>query len=208
MTADVHLLKQPVTDDDWSRGAVEAPVVLVEYADFQCSHCQAAHPTIERLMASFGDRVRFVFRHFPVASIHPQADQAALAAEAAGRQGKFWEMHRRLFEARGALSEAHLLGYARELGIDTARFRADMGDPELHAKVRQQKMLGVRSGVNGTPTLYLNAARYDGPALSDSSPIASAKGEAEGPSPSAGETELRDEIERLLRGREVRGQME
>ncbi|MFB3880776.1 MAG: DsbA family protein [Armatimonadota bacterium] len=190
MPADLHLLREPPSENDWSRGPADAPVTLVEYADFQCSHCQAAHPAIERMLTFFGDRVRFVFRHFPVVSTHPQAERAALAADAAGRQGRFWEMERRLFEARGALADRDLISYARELGLDTDRFRRDMDDQDLLAKIRRQKMVGLRSGVNGTPTIYLNGVRHDGPGLP------------------AGEAALRGEVERLLRAREAGGRNE
>jgi protein-disulfide isomerase len=162
MTAEeAHRLKRPVSGEDWSRGPADA-VTLVEYLDFQCPVCQAAYPVIENVLESLAFRVRFVVRHFPVASIHPQAERAALAAEAAGRQERFWEMHRRLFEAKGHLEEDDLLRYAEEIGLDLDRFKRDMADEPLRAKIREQKMLGIRSGVNGTPTLYINGLRYDG----------------------------------------------
>jgi len=161
VTADVHVLKQPVTEADWVRGPAEAPVTLVEYADFECPDCQASYPVIERVLASFADRMRFAFRHFPVVSRHPRAQGAALAAEAAGRQGKFWEMHHRLFEARGALSPEDIRRQARELGLDLRRFEQDLADPELATQIHKAKLLGVRSGVNGTPTLFLNGLRLE-----------------------------------------------
>jgi protein-disulfide isomerase len=162
MTDDfVHRLKDLVSDADWSRGPADA-LALVEYADYQCSSCQAAFPVIERVLERMGSQVRFVVRHFPVVSIHPLADGAALAAEAAGRQGKFWEMHRRLMESRGALGELNLVAYARGLGLDIGRFQRDMADESLAAKIRKQKIQGLRSGVNGTPTVYIDAVRYDG----------------------------------------------
>lgn len=157
-------LREPVGDDDWTRGPADAPATLVEYADFACPFCQRAYPVIERVLAVLGGRVRFVHRHFPVESRHPRALAAALAAEAAGRQGRFWEMHRRLWEARGALSDADLERYAEELGLDLARFRGDLADPALAARIRQERLLGVRSGANGTPTLFLNGVRWDGDA--------------------------------------------
>ncbi len=157
-----HALKRPVSEDDWARGPADAPVTLVEYADFQCPNCQQAHPVIERVLDHFGDDVRFVFRHFPIVSRRERAQAAALAAEAAGRQGKFWEMHRRLMEARGALSPDDLREQAEAMGLDLGRFERDLADPELAAKIREEKLLGVRSGVNGTPTLFLNGARYEG----------------------------------------------
>ncbi len=154
-------LKRPVSDEDWARGPLGA-VTLVEYMDYQCPFCQAAHPVIERVLKALEPRVRFVVRPFPVFSLHPRAEKAALAAEAAGRQGKFWEMHQRLFEARGALGDDELSRYARELGLEEDRFQRDMKDPALLEKIKREKMLGVRSGVNGTPTLYINEVRYEG----------------------------------------------
>jgi protein-disulfide isomerase len=163
MTAEVHSLREPVTGDDWIRGAADAPVTLVEYADFECPDCQASHPALERVLDLYPGKIRFVFRHFPVVSRHPLAQGAALAAEAAGRQGSFWEMHERLFEARGALASDDLRRYAQEIGLDLARFEQDVLDPALAAKIHEGKLLGVRSGVNGTPTIFLNGVRYDRP---------------------------------------------
>jgi len=181
-----HHLREPVSGADWTRGPstgsgsphdaregpsragsrggpADAPVTLVEYADFQCEFCQAAYPEIEKVLRARGDQVRFVFRHFPLQSSHPRALAAALAAEAAGRQGKFWEMHATLFEHPGRLEEEDLRRYARELGLDLERFDADRADPELAAKIQHQKRVGARSGVNGTPCFYINGLRYDGP---------------------------------------------
>ncbi len=163
MSEHEHRLRRPVSDEDWTRGPAEAPVTLVEYLDFECPHCQRAYPIIERVLNAFADRVRFVARHFPVTSTHPHAEQAAQAAEAAGRQGEFWEMYHRLFEAKGRLSQAELREYAREIGLGPRRFLRDLEDPALAAKIREQKYLGMRSGVNGTPTLFINGLRHDGP---------------------------------------------
>jgi protein-disulfide isomerase len=160
------MLRQPVTDDDWVLGPAEAAVTLVEYADFQCPHCQRAHPVVERILGRFGARpgarLRFVFRHLPITSIHPQAMAAALAAEAAGRQGKFWEMERRLMEAKGALAPEQLERYAQEIGLDVQRWKRDIADPALTDRVNHQKLMGVRSGANGTPTFFINGERFDG----------------------------------------------
>jgi protein-disulfide isomerase len=158
-----HPLREPVSDEDWSRGPADASVALVEYLDFECPHCQAAYPEIERMLRAEAGKVRFVARHFPVESSHPRALAAALAAEAAGRQGKFWEMHAQLFEHPGRLDEADLRRYAKALGLHLARFDADRADESLVRKIQHQKRQGIRSGVNGTPTLYINGLRYDGP---------------------------------------------
>ena len=159
---DKHLLKDPVSEEDWTRGPVDAPATLVEYADYQCPDCQASYPVIERVLAGFGDRVRFVVRQFPLVSRHPLAQAAALASEAAGRQGKFWEMHRRLMEARGKLEPTDLLRHARESGLDIEQWQRDMSAPALAERIAQTKRLGVRSGANGTPTLFINGVRYEG----------------------------------------------
>jgi protein-disulfide isomerase len=156
-----HVLKRPVGEDDWSRGPDSAPVTLVEYADFQCADCQRSHLAIWRVVESFGDRVRFVFRHFPLVTAHPRAEEAALAAEAAGQQEKFWEMQERLMEARGALDPEDVRRYAQELGLDMDAFERDMTDAAKKRKLREEKLLGVRSGVNGTPTLFINGVRYE-----------------------------------------------
>ena len=158
-----HPLRETVSDADWTRGPAGAPVTIVEYADYQCPACQAAHPEIEQTLRAEAERVRFVMRHFPLESAHPRALPAALAAEAAGRQGKFWEMHALLFEGAGRLQEDDLRGYAGQLNLDLARFDADRTDPQLADAIRRGRRQGVRSGVNGTPTLFVNGLRYDGP---------------------------------------------
>jgi protein-disulfide isomerase len=156
------MLKQPVSDRDWARGPADAPVTLVEFADYECKDCRASYPVVERVVQSYGDRVRFVFRPFPVVSKHPHAQQAALAAEAAGRQGRFWDMHRRLYEAGGALGDEDLIRYAEQTGLDVDRLRRDMQDEELARRIHEVKLMGVRSGVSGTPTLFINGRRYEG----------------------------------------------
>ena len=157
-----HRLRVPVGDEDWVRGPDFAPVTLVEYLDFECEHCQALYPVLERLFVAYRDHMRFVVRHFPVTSGHPRAMGAALAAEAAGRQGKFWGMHERLFKNPGKLDPDDLIAHARALRLDLKRFEDDMSDDALRRKIEEEKRQGIRSGVNGTPTLFLNDVRYDG----------------------------------------------
>jgi protein-disulfide isomerase len=157
-----HRLRVPVGDEDWIRGPDSAPATLVEYFDYECPHCQAMYPMLEKLFVAYSDHMRFVVRHFPVVSSHPQAMDAALAAEAAGRQGKFWEMHERLFENPDKLEPDDLLAHARALRLDLKRFEDDMSDDTLRRRIEEQKRHGIRSGVNGTPTLFLNGQRYDG----------------------------------------------
>jgi protein-disulfide isomerase len=152
----------PVGADDHAQGPADAPVTLVEYGDFECPYCGAAYPVIARVQQRMGDRLRFVFRQFPIATSHPHAEAAAEASEAAGAQGKFWEMHARLYEHQDALGDADLRRYAEAIGLDLGRFDREMADRTWADRVREQFMGGVRSGVNGTPTFYINGARYDG----------------------------------------------
>jgi protein-disulfide isomerase len=155
-------LTPPVGADDHAVGPDDAPVTLVEYGDFECPYCGMAHPIVKRARKTLGSQLRFVFRHFPLAEIHPHARVAAQAAEAAGAQGKFWEMHDTLFEHQDALEVEDLLGYAESLGLDTVKFARDLEAGTFEKRVRDDFRSGVKSGVNGTPTFFINGARYDG----------------------------------------------
>ena len=157
------LLNRAVDGKDWTKGPADAPVTLLEYGDFECPFCGQAFWELNRLEQAVGDRVRFVFRHFPLAQAHPHARLAAEAAEAAGAQGRFWEMHDTLFSNQGALELSDLLAYADEIGLDRRRFTRDLQEHRFAAKVRRDFMEGVRSGVNGTPTIFINGLRWDGP---------------------------------------------
>jgi protein-disulfide isomerase len=152
----------PVGDGDHVQGAADSPLTLVEYGDFECPHCAKAHPAVQEIQRRLGPELRFVFRNFPLGRLHPHAQQAAEAAESAGAQGRFWEMHDRLFESLFALETADLVGYARDLGLDVARFEAELAQGTYRALVRESFLSGARSGVNGTPTFYINGARYNG----------------------------------------------
>jgi protein-disulfide isomerase len=162
-------LKPAVSDADHSSGPVDAPITLVEYGDFQCPHCARAHPRVTALQQRFGDRLRFVFRNFPLAEMHPEAFHAAEAAEsvaASAGTDAYWKMHHLLFEHQqddlDALDDAHLAGYAGEAGGDPARVADDLENDAFEERVRSDFMSGVRSGVNGTPTFFINGVRYDG----------------------------------------------
>lgn len=157
-----HQLRVPVSEQDWVRGPADAPVTLVEYGDYECPACQYAYGEVEKLLEAEGHNVRFVFRHFPLMAVHPQAMAAALAAEAAGHQGEFWEMHRKLFESRGQLDHAQIRTYAAELGLELDEFARDIKNKGIESRIRQQRLEGARSGVNGTPTFFINEYRYDG----------------------------------------------
>jgi protein-disulfide isomerase len=155
-------LTVPVSEDrDHVQGPANAPVTLVEYGDYQCPFCGRAYPIVKELQSRLGGRLRFVFRNFPIATSHAYAEQAAEAAEAAAAQGRFWPMHDLLFENQANLREEDLRGYAERLGLDTGRFDRELAEHAYADRVHEDFMGGVRSGVNGTPTFYINGARYD-----------------------------------------------
>lgn len=137
------------------RGAPMAPVTIVEFSDFQCPHCAAAHPELERLVREFEGQVKLVFKHFPLSS-HLRAVPAARAAEAAGRQGKFWEMHDLLFDHQRELEDADLERYANMLGLDVERFKTDMASAEVQERVDADRAEGEKLAIEGTPTIYVN----------------------------------------------------
>ena len=155
-------LTPPVGADDHVAGPADAPVTLVEYGDFECPHCGRAYPIVHDILRTLGDELRLVYRHFPLREAHPHAQHAAEAAEAAAAQGEFWAMHGRLFEHQDALDDAALVRHAREVGVDAARVARELEDGTHEAAVRADFRSGVRSGVNGTPTFFINGERYDG----------------------------------------------
>jgi NhaA family Na+:H+ antiporter len=151
-----------VGDRDHVQGPEDALVTLVEYGDYECPYCRQVVPIIRDLQERFGDRLRYVFRHFPLTTAHPNAQLAAEAAEAAGAQGKFWEMHYLLYEQQQTLERVDLVRYARGLGLDLERFERELDEHVHAARVREDFLSGVRSGANGTPAFFLNDVRYDG----------------------------------------------
>ena len=161
MRGDRATLVPPVGEDDHSEGPADAPVTLVEYGDFECPHCGRAYPIVKAVQRRLGKRLRFVFRHFPLTEMHPHAQHAAEAAEAAAAQGKFWEMHGRLFERQFALEDEQLVEYALDLGLDAPRVARELAAHTYKPQVRDDFMSGVRSGVNGTPTFFIDGVRYD-----------------------------------------------
>jgi protein-disulfide isomerase len=152
----------PVSVRDHIAGPATAPATLLEYGDYECPFCGAAHPIVQQVRKQLGNRLRFVFRHFPLANIHPRAEPAAEAAEAAGAQGRFWEMHDLLYERQDALEEEDLVERAEILGLDVARFVRELSERTHAPRVREDFLSGVRSGVNGTPAFYINGIRHDG----------------------------------------------
>jgi len=158
----------PVSERDHLQGPPDAPLALVEYGDYACPYCGLAHPIVKDVRRRLGRRLRFAFRHFPLAEMHPHALRAAEAAEAAGAQDKFWEMHGLLYQNQQALDDPDLLRYAAALSLDVPRFVSELADRTWEARVREDFMTGVRSGVNGTPTFFVNGIRHDGPWDADS----------------------------------------
>jgi protein-disulfide isomerase len=160
---DELLMRTEITPEDWSIGPSDAPVTIVEYGDFECSYCAIAYRLLHEVRATYPDRVRLVFRHFPISSLHPHAQTAAEAAEAAGVQGQFWPMHDLLFTHQQQLAPDDLRSYAQQLGLDPQRLDQELQAHIYRDKIKQHFRKGVGDGVNGTPTLFINAVRYDGP---------------------------------------------
>jgi protein-disulfide isomerase len=158
----VARLAPEVGERDHIQGPATAPVTLVEYGDYECPYCRAAVPIVADVQRLLGDQLRFVFRHFPLTRLHPHAERAAEAAEAAGTQDKFFEMHVALFEHQDALEDEDLAAYAADLGLDTAGFRRELDAHARADRVREDVQSGLDSGVTGTPTFYLDGVRYDG----------------------------------------------
>lgn len=154
-------LTVPVDENDHVQGPLDAPVVLVEYGDYECPHCRLVYYNIKELQELLGDKICYVYRHLPIRSSHPHAQLAAEAAEAAGAQGKFWEMHDMLY-GHEALDISHVMEYATSLGLDMTKFQDDLENHSFAEKIQDDFAGGIRSGVNGTPTFFLNGERYNG----------------------------------------------
>ena len=142
-------------------GPADAVVTLVEYGDYECPYCGAAYPIVKEVQQRMGEKLRFVFRNFPITTSHPHAEQAAETAEAAAVQDKFWEMHDVLYENQRRLDDPALHGYAEQVGLDVERFDKELAEHAHAGRVREDFMSGVRSGVNGTPSFYINGVRHD-----------------------------------------------
>ena len=155
-------LKPAVSKTDHAQGNLDADLVIIEYGDYQCPYCGAAYPILKELMKEFGSQIKFVFRNFPLSEMHEYARAAALAAEAANLQGKFWEMHDAIYENQEDLNEAFLLELAEKLKLDLPKFKKDIDSTELADRVDADFESGVVSGVNGTPSFYVNGKKFDG----------------------------------------------
>ena len=158
----MSMLKVPITTEDHAQGSETAEVTLVEYGDYECPHCGRAYPIVKQVQKHFGKRLRFIFRNFPLGEMHPHAEAAAEAAEFAGSQGKFWEMHDLLFENQTRLGDALFSELAGKLKLSTTAMQQALEHGTFEARVRADFSGGVRSGVNGTPTFFINGHRHDG----------------------------------------------
>jgi protein-disulfide isomerase len=158
-------LAPSVAETDHVQGPADAPITVVEYGDYECGHCGRAHPIVQLLQEEFGDSLRFVYRNFPLNEAHPHAEHAAEAAESvAARAGNpaFWEMHDLLFENQESLEDEDLVAYASSIGVDETAVADDLSSGAMANRVHRDFRSGVRSGVNGTPTFFVNGHRYDG----------------------------------------------
>lgn len=155
-------LRLSVNKNDHIQGNMNAPLELVEYGDYECSYCGEAYYEVKKLQKKLGDKLMFVFRNFPLTNIHENALNAAIASEIAGNSGKFWEMHDILYENQDALEEDDLLRYAKKIGLDTDVFKSKFSDPKYRQKVEEDLESGLKSGVNGTPSFFINGKKYNG----------------------------------------------
>ena len=161
LNPEVYILSRPVEERDHTQGSEAAPVTLLMYGAYECPHCVEGNKIVKEIQRRLGERLRFVFRHFPRTNVHPHAEAAAEVAEAAGEQEKFWEMHDKLFENYNRLDGDHLIGYAEELGLDMARFDRAITGRIYAVKVREDLQSGTESGVKGTPTYFINGVKHN-----------------------------------------------
>ena len=159
----MSVLKPPFNKTDHYKGSLKSIIQLLEYGDFQCPHCAAAHPMLKKIEKTFTPGILFIFRHFPLSESHPYAQIAAIASEAAALQGNFWEMFDLIFENQYRLNKETLLDLAQKLHFNVKKFQNDLNDPALAEKVESDFESGILSGVNGTPSFYINNQKYNGP---------------------------------------------
>jgi protein-disulfide isomerase len=155
-------LTPPVSERDHSQGTTDALLTLVEFGDYQCPYCGAAYPVVKQLQETFGRNLRFVFRNFPMTQAHPYALIAAEAAEAAALQDKFWEMHDLLYENQQFLEDDVLQSLAKSVELDLEKVRKDITKGNVAQRIKEDRRSGIASGVNGTPSFFINGIRYDG----------------------------------------------
>jgi protein-disulfide isomerase len=161
-SGDANFLADAVTERDHALGPAAAPITLVEYGDYECPSCLNAVPIVREIRDILGERLRFVFRHFPQNAVHPHASAAAEAAEAAADQGKFWDMHQALFKHQQELGEIDFSHLALSLGLEIYRFETSRSQEKHRQRIRADYESGQRSGVRKTPTFFINGQRYNG----------------------------------------------
>ena len=161
MTQRTHLVV-PVSERDHSQGSATAAVTLVQYGDYECPYTRQSTTIVRAIQQLLGDQLRFVFRNFPLTEIHPHALHAAEAAEAAATQGKFWEMHDYIFHHQHTLADSDLEQFAGAVGLDMQRFARDMAEHPYIGRIEEDLQSGIRSGVRGTPTFFINSILYSG----------------------------------------------
>ena len=162
-------------------GKADAKVTLIEYGDYQCPPCASIQPIVKSVVEQYNDKIRFIFRHFPIASMHPNAKAASGAAEAAGLQGKYWDMHYKLYENQnkwsglsGSERTNFFVNYAKELGLDESKFKSDFASNEVLKKINYDMALGVKAGVEGTPSIFLNGVKLDQSIVADATKLTKA----------------------------------
>jgi len=160
--SDLSVLTPAVSARDHAQGLGDAPLTLVEYGDYQCPYCRMAYPIVKQLQKKLGKNLRFVFRNFPLTQSHPYAGIAAEVAEASELFGAFWPMHDMIYERQPELSPESLVVWAQELGIEEKKLEKAIEKPEIAKRIQEDRMSGIRSGVNGTPTFFINGIRFDG----------------------------------------------
>jgi protein-disulfide isomerase len=158
----IKSLTVPDPERDHISGSADGSIRLLEYGDYECPFCGEVQPIVKEIQRRLGDDLLFAFRNFPLTNIHPHSEHAAETAEAAGEQGNFWGMHDLLFENQDALEDENLAAYATELGLDQARLIGEVTSGVYAPRIREDFKSGVRGGVNGTPTFFINGERYDG----------------------------------------------
>lgn len=157
------MLKEPVTNEDHIQGEKNATITLVEYGDYQCPFCGRAYPIIKQVQKKYGSKLRFVFRNFPLTEVHPLAMAAAQTAEYAGAEGPYWEMHDLIFENQAKLTIELLISLAESLNLPPEKLKEAWTNHTFDPKIKKDFLSGVKSGVNGTPTLFINEVRYASP---------------------------------------------
>ena len=151
-----------INNKDHVMGSLDAPVILIEYADYQCPYCREAYAVVKKAQKELGENLAFVFRNFPLTELHPHALHAAIAAEIAAGYGKFWQMHDMLFENQQNLDDNYLIEYAEELDIDSGQFEEDFAKDQYIQKIKADLQSGTQNDVEGTPTFFVNGKAFEG----------------------------------------------